>query len=197
MKVLEPGAEAMENPHPDESRRSTDFARGMRWAATILRDVDIGQDASGDALLHKAAARIDTESEQYESDFAVKMRGIVEAHRREMDAILEKHRADVRAMGIPVVMSPTMPEGTMALVHTADPEKWSHTTAEDVAAFDLPTLCLSLRMARNGAGDPWPPEKVALARAHIESRLATWRLPESAFDEAVRLMCEATLAETA
>lgn len=195
MKVLEPGAEAVAESSHEQPTRSTDFARGMRWAATVVRDFDIGQDPAGDALLDKAAARIEVESKQYESDFAVKMRGIVEAHRRDMDAILENHRAEVRAMGIPVVVSPAMPEGAMALVHTADPEKWSHTTAEDIAAFDLPTLCLSLRMACNGSGDPWPPEKVALARAHIESKLASWRLPESAFDEAVRMMCEATLEE--
>lgn len=86
------------------------------------------------------------------------------------------------------------PDGS-TLVGTAP---WMPSVEEwDVSAFDLPSLCLSLRMACNGAGDPWSPEKVALARAHIESKLATWRLPESAFDEAVRLMCEATMKETA
>lgn len=86
------------------------------------------------------------------------------------------------------------PDGS-TLVGTAP---WESSDVEwDVSAFDLPTLCLSLRMARNGAGDPWPPKKVAMARAHIESKLASWRLPESAFDEAVRMMCEATLEETA
>ena len=60
----------------------------------------------------------------------------------------------------------------------------------------LPDICLSLRMALNGAGDPWSDQKLDEVFEALQHRLDTWRFSGSSMmDECVRLLIIATLAE--
>lgn len=62
----------------------------------------------------------------------------------------------------------------------------------------IPTLCLDLRMACNGSADPMKDEDRNAAIAYLQSRIDAWK-PSSrgqeGFDEAVRQLAIATLAE--
>jgi len=46
-----------------------------------------------------------------------------------------------------------------------------------------PTICLDLRMALNGAADPWPAAFLAEVVAMLQARLATWAAPDDAVDK--------------
>lgn len=62
----------------------------------------------------------------------------------------------------------------------------------------LPTLCLDLRMACNGSADPMKDEDRDGAIAYLQGRLDAWKPAvrgQESFDEAVRQLVIATLAE--
>ena len=63
----------------------------------------------------------------------------------------------------------------------------------------LPEVCLRLRMACNGAADPWLDEKVEAVLAYLQKRLDNWHPSvskrEEILDGTVRLMVLATLVE--
>lgn len=50
----------------------------------------------------------------------------------------------------------------------------------------LPEICLDLRMALNGAADPWKDEEVCEVRDMLQARLATWDVPTEAKDYTMR-----------
>ncbi len=65
-------------------------------------------------------------------------------------------------------------------------------------SYDLLALCLNLHCALSGVGDPLDDKDEAVYVATIYERLANWTksgAPWLAFDEAVRGMCCAVLAE--
>lgn len=72
------------------------------------------------------------------------------------------------------------------------------THEEYFAKTTLPTLCLDLRMARNGSADPWSDTEVQEALAWLQHRLDTWKPSRPAgnkFDECVRQLVIATIEE--
>ena len=54
----------------------------------------------------------------------------------------------------------------------------------------LPEICLDLRMALNGAADPWPAADLAEVVAMLQARLDTWADPTDAMDAHVRGMVQ-------
>lgn len=63
----------------------------------------------------------------------------------------------------------------------------------------LPEICMALHMALSGAGDPWDDEAERVAARYLRIRVARWR-PSAGplwreFDQCVKKLCEATVAE--
>jgi len=56
--------------------------------------------------------------------------------------------------------------------------------------YDLPSLCLRLRMSCNGAADRWSDGFIAEVVRYLDERLRLWQEPSDAIDNHVKGMCQ-------